>query len=96
MNKLILLLALTLTGAQADESHFRLKEATGKNLVSTKCITCHSLDYISMNANILDRKGWETEVGKMIKAMGANINTDEAAAIVDYLSKNYGRSEGAH
>ncbi|MBI3557116.1 MAG: cytochrome c [Deltaproteobacteria bacterium] len=88
---LAFLSALSLAPSHADESTFRLKNANGRDLVATKCITCHSLDYIPMNSKFLDRKGWDAEVRKMIKAMGAPINPDEAATIVEYLSKNYGR-----
>ena len=53
---------------------------------------CHSLDYIPMNSLFLDRKGWEASVTKMIKVMGAPIpEADDAAAIVDYLARNYGK-----
>jgi len=30
---------------------------------------CHSLDYITLHASILDRAGWEKTVGKMINIM---------------------------
>jgi hypothetical protein len=42
------------------------------------------------NARFLDRKGWENEVDKMIKAYGAPIGENDAKAIVDYLAANYG------
>ena len=42
------------------------------------------------NSLFLDRKGWQAEVDKMIKVFGADIAPQDAAAIVDYLAKNYG------
>lgn len=90
MNLLLLTLALTINPSIADESHFQLVNSPGKNLVSAKCITCHSLDYIPMNSGFLDRKGWEAEVNKMIRVMGAPVDADEAKMIVDYLTQNYG------
>ena len=92
MKKLFLLPALLLSGpALADEGQVKLKEAPGKDLVQANCIVCHSLDYIPMNSVFLDRKGWEASVAKMVKAMGAPIADEDAAKIVDYLARSYGK-----
>lgn len=92
MRKLFLLPALlTSSLTLADESQVKLKEAPGKDLVQASCVICHSLDYIPMNSVFLDRKGWEASVAKMVKAMGAPIADEDAAKIVDYLAKNYGK-----
>jgi len=85
---LVLLLAAP---ALADESRFALKDGEGKQLVEGNCVMCHSLDYIPMNSVFLDRKGWEASVSKMVKVMGAPISEQDAAAITDYLARNYGR-----
>jgi cytochrome c5 len=77
--------------ALADESAVRLRDGPGRQLVEAHCVMCHSLDYIPMNAPILDRKGWEGSVNKMVKVMGAPIGEDEARAIVDYLAARYGK-----
>ena len=45
-----------------------------------------------MNSPFLDRAGWDASVTKMIKVFGAPINADDAKAIVEYLSANYGKS----
>ena len=74
--------------APAGEGQFRLKNAPGLDRVASKCVICHSLDYIPMNS-FLDKKGWEAEVNKMIQKMGAPIQPDEVPAIVNYLSENY-------
>ena len=37
-----------------------------------------------------ERRRWDAEVTKMIKALGAPINDADAKAIADYLAKNYG------
>jgi mono/diheme cytochrome c family protein len=83
------------SGASSDqsagESQVVLKEGTGKQLVEANCVMCHSLDYIPMNSVFLDRKGWEGSVTKMVKVMGAPIGEQDAAAIVDYLARNYGK-----
>ena len=75
----------------AGESQVVLKEGAGKQLVEANCVMCHSLDYIPMNSVFLDRKGWEGSVTKMVKVMGAPISEQDAAAIVDYLARNYGK-----
>jgi cytochrome c5 len=75
----------------AGESDFHLKDAPGKSLVEANCSMCHSLDYIQMNSPILDRKGWEASVNKMVKVMGAPISEGDVQNIVDYLASQYGK-----
>ena len=77
--------------AHADEKQVRLKEGAGVEKVTQNCVNCHSLDYIPLNSVFLDRKGWEATVAKMINAFHAPIAKDDVPAIVDYLTKNYGR-----
>jgi hypothetical protein len=43
-----------------------------------------------MNSPFLNAAGWNAEVTKMIKAMGAPIGDAGAKSIVDYLAKSYG------
>ena len=83
-----LLLAAATT---ADESQVKLRDAPGKDLVLANCAMCHSLDYIPMNSPFLDRKGWEAEVQKMIKAFGAPVPPEDVPRIVDYLTAQYGK-----
>jgi sulfite dehydrogenase (cytochrome) subunit B len=87
---LIASLVAGLSAAAAQEQAITLKPGPGLDKVQAKCSTCHSLDYIPMNSPFLNAAGWNAEVTKMIKAMGAPIGEDDAAAIVDYLAKNYG------
>lgn len=77
--------------ASAGEDNIQLKEGPGREIVETRCVACHSLDYIEMNSPILDRKGWEASVGKMVRIMGARIDETEVQAIVDYLTTQYGK-----
>ena len=83
-------LGLLGAGAPADETQARLAEGPGLPLVQARCSVCHSLDYIAMNAPFLKRPGWEAEVRKMIKVMGAPIADAEVDPIVDYLTRQYG------
>jgi len=76
--------------ALAQEQQIKLKAGPGLDKVEGNCGACHSLAYIEMNSPFLDHAGWQAEVTKMIKAMGAPIPDDDAKAIVEYLTKNYG------
>ena len=76
--------------AGADETQLRLKDAPEAVLVRASCSGCHSLDYIHMNSPFMNRAGWEVEVRKMIKVLGAPVRDEDAAAIVGYLTRNYG------
>lgn len=80
---------LLASAAPADESHVRLATAPGSELVRARCAICHSLDYIPMNSPFLTRAGWEAEVKKMIKVMGAPLSDAEVGPIVDYLAGQY-------
>ncbi len=74
----------------ADESSVVLKEGPDADLTRANCSICHSADYIPMNSVFLSGAGWEAEVRKMIKVMGAPISDTDAARIVAYLTRNYG------
>jgi sulfite dehydrogenase (cytochrome) subunit B len=76
--------------ALADEAQIKLKDAPGRDKVEGNCTACHSLDYIQMNSPFMSAAAWDAEVNKMIKAMGAPISDDDAKAIKEYLTKNYG------
>ena len=85
-----LIVAFLAGTAYADEQVIKLKQAPGVDKVENNCAACHSLAYILMNSVYLNSAGWDAEVTKMIKAMGAPIDDADAKAIKDYLTKNYG------
>ena len=85
----VLLLVLALP-AGADERTLKLKEGAGAEVVANNCSACHSLDYVVLNSPFPTRAMWQTEVAKMIKAYGADISAEDAKAIIDYLTNNYG------
>jgi cytochrome c5 len=87
---LALLLLGPLSAARADESALRLKDGPEAVTVRAHCSICHSVDYIQMNAPFMKKAAWEAEVKKMMKVMGAPVPEEEAARIVDYLTRNYG------
>jgi sulfite dehydrogenase (cytochrome) subunit B len=80
-----------LDAARAGEAPVDLKAGAGADKVEGNCASCHSLDYIQMNAPFLSDAGWDAEVAKMINAFGAPINAADAKSIADYLRANYGK-----
>lgn len=91
MRMLFLLLSFFVSSAMAGEESVRLKEGNGKDKVTAQCALCHSLDYIPLNATIMDRTGWEKTVNKMINVMDAPIENSDKKIIIDYLANHYGR-----
>ena len=85
------LLAPLLMGlaAAAGEESIELQDAPGRDLVVARCSVCHSVDYVQMNAPVLDRAGWQKSVRKMIDQFGAPIGEDDANRIVEYLATHY-------
>ncbi len=75
--------------AFADEQPIELKVTPGRDVVQNNCASCHSLDYIQMNAPFMTGKVWEAEVTKMIKTFHAPIEEADAKVIIEYLTKNY-------
>lgn len=76
--------------AFADEQVIKLKPGAGLDKVEGNCQACHTLAYIPMNSPFLNAAGWDAEVTKMRKALGAPIDDEDAKAIADYLKANYG------
>ncbi len=76
--------------ARADEFTIKLKPGPGSETTQASCAACHSLDYILMNAPFPSAQVWDAEVKKMINVFGASIGAEDAKAITDYLTKNYG------
>ena len=75
---------------KAPDDRVALAEAPGRDAVERNCGSCHSLDYILINAPFPDAKLWEAEVAKMINAFGAPIDGKDAQPIADYLAAHYG------
>jgi len=85
------MVSLIAVAAMAQElQEIKLEPGPGLDKVEHNCATCHTLAYIPMNSPFLNAAGWNAEVTKMIKALGAPVSEDDAKAIVDYLTKNYG------
>jgi len=87
---IVLLAAMPTSAPRGDEGALKLVDAPDAALVASKCSICHSVDYIQSNAPFLPRAGWEAEVRKMAKVMGAPVDDADFARIVDYLTQYYG------
>ncbi|MEI6459505.1 MAG: cytochrome c [Pseudomonadota bacterium] len=83
------ILMLVLPLAVADESKLQLAKDPDTTVVLAGCSSCHSVDYIQMNAPFLKRPQWEAEVKKMTKVFGAPVSDEDALKIVDYLVRHY-------
>lgn len=100
MIRVALLLTVLLAPAAAAEAgdtvtitlppdHGTLRPGPGMEVTERACRMCHSLDYIVMQPRGGEAQ-WRGVVTKMIKVFGAPIPEDEARAIVQYLSAEYG------
>jgi mono/diheme cytochrome c family protein len=83
--------AVACGAAFAGEGQVKIKDGPGAQQVRANCVACHSLDYIELNSPVLDHKGWDATVNKMIKAFGAQISPADVPVMVEYLTQNYGK-----
>ena len=70
----------------------KLPDGEGKDLFMNVCSTCHALDIATSQKKT--RALWQATVDSMV-AMGAEANKQQAAAIVNYLAKNFGTTDAA-
>ena len=66
--------------------HFEpeMPAAPGRAAFMAACVSCHSPRYVTMQPRFPQRQ-WEESVGKMIKAYGAHVDTNQIREIVHYL-----------
>ncbi|MBM0104837.1 hypothetical protein JM946_08760 [Steroidobacter sp. S1-65] len=81
--------ALVASSSLAGEQDIRLKEAPGHDVTTSRCAVCHSLDYITMVAPVMNRSAWQQSVRKMIDVFGAPVTDQEASSIIEYLGQHY-------
>jgi sulfite dehydrogenase (cytochrome) subunit B len=75
--------------AAAGEESIMLADAPGRELTVASCAVCHSLDYLPMNAAVMNRAAWEKSIHKMIDRFGAPIDAANIPVILDYLALHY-------
>jgi cytochrome c5 len=73
-----------------DHPYGALKQAPGKDVTERACRNCHSTDYVVMQPPG-DARQWEGVVAKMINVYGAGISAEDAKAITQYLTTQYGK-----
>jgi hypothetical protein len=69
-----------------------LPDGPGKETVMTVCTACHGLEDIIASRHT--KAEWKKLVDKMI-SFGAEAKDEEVEAIVNYLAKNFGKSDTA-
>jgi len=69
--------------------HGTLKPGPGMEVTQKACQMCHSVDYITIQPRGGEAQ-WRGVVTKMVKVFGAPIGSEDADAIVEYLSRAYG------
>jgi competence protein ComEA len=60
----------------------------GATLLNQRCTRCHTLTRVTTAKHTADQ--WTQIVSNMVRR-GANLNSDEQKALVDYLAKTYGQ-----
>jgi len=75
--------------AAAGEEAIQLTDAPGREITAANCAICHSLDYLSMNAPVMNRAAWEKSIHKMVDRFGAPISAENVPVILDYLALHY-------
>jgi competence protein ComEA len=72
----------------ADPDAAKLPPGKGKEVIATVCMDCHGVNNIRRQR--LSRDEWTSEVSDMVDR-GAKASDDEIAAIVEYLTENFGK-----
>ena len=70
----------------------RLPEGEGKKTVETVCAACHGLDVVTEKQ--WSRAEWQDSV-KAMAGRGAVLTPEQAATVVDYLARNFGKKDRA-
>jgi len=70
-----------------------LPDGPGKDTFAKVCSQCHGLDIIVVLKHT--KEEWKTVVDTMA-SYGASAKDEEFDAIIDYLAKNFGKSDAAN
>jgi len=68
------------------------QEADARQLITTACTKCHAADVITAQRRTPEE--WQAQVANMIQR-GASLTKQQSAAVVSYLSKNFGKKDRA-
>jgi hypothetical protein len=75
---------------QVPTSDMAFPGGKGADVVNNNCLACHSADHL-LNQPELPKATWEEVTKKMINAYKAPITPEDAAVIVDYLTRTKGK-----
>ena len=67
----------------------RMFPGPGSDAINNNCLACHSAGMV-LNQPVLSKSAWQAAVTKMINTYKAPVSEDDAAAIVDYLTRAKG------
>jgi len=84
-----LLVAALSAGCASSNAAANISPTDGAGLVNAACGQCHPLDRVS--AAHKDRSGWTASVARM-RSHGLQLTDQQAAAVIDYLTKRDGGS----
>jgi competence ComEA-like helix-hairpin-helix protein len=87
MKLALCLLAATIPAVAAGDDAKLLPDGAAKEVTARTCLQCH--DSASFRKKRLDHDGWTDFVGRMMD-QGAEATEKEQAAIIDYLTHNFG------
>ncbi|MBM9537111.1 hypothetical protein [Desulfobulbus alkaliphilus] len=59
----------------------------GEQIVKQRCTQCHSFGRIERAMAVKDQAAWEITVNRMMGKRSGLLNTDERAAVLEYLVK---------
>jgi sulfite dehydrogenase len=66
------------------------KQGTGQELATSRCMICHSADYVYMQPP-LPKDKWVGVVNKMVKVFGCPIDEKDVDALAGYLAGQNGK-----
>src|SRR6185295_4430987 len=71
-----------------------LPEGPGKAILESNCTVCHDLDRVK--SKHYDKESWQGIIESMRDKRGGpkDLSDDEIKVLVDYLSKNFGPTDG--
>jgi hypothetical protein len=64
----------------------RMFSGPRSDAINNNCLACHSAGMV-LNQPVLPKSAWQAEVTKMINIYKAPVSDEDAAAIVDYLTR---------
>jgi mono/diheme cytochrome c family protein len=77
----------------ADGAQLEASGLPGYAIARTRCVVCHSAEYMLYQPATAPRAYWDAMVKRMKAVFDAPIDEADMPAIVDYLVKTYGNEQ---